>query len=175
MVESTEDFSTSEKFDAVVGRFVLMYLSDPAQALRRLAGQVHPGGIVAFQELDFSSPVLSFPRSPLYEQCIEWTTKAFGLGSELSMGLKLFGTFTQAGLGKPQVRVMARVEGGNDSPAYEYVAQTTRSLLPKMEQFGIATAEQVQIETLADRLREEVSAGGGVIVMRPVFSAWANT
>jgi ubiquinone/menaquinone biosynthesis C-methylase UbiE len=37
-------------FDAVVGRLVLMYLRDPAQALHAFTRRLRPGGIVAFQE-----------------------------------------------------------------------------------------------------------------------------
>ena len=40
-------------FDALVGRFVLMYMSDPSEALKQFAGCLRPGGIVAFQEIDF--------------------------------------------------------------------------------------------------------------------------
>lgn len=68
----------------------------------------------------------------------------------------------------------ARIEGGPNSPGYEYVAQTVRSVLPMMQQFGIAKAEEVQIETLAQRLRDEVTSGGGVIVIPPLVGAWAH-
>jgi len=37
-------------FDAAVGRFVLMFVSDPTAALRQIAERVRPGGIVAFHE-----------------------------------------------------------------------------------------------------------------------------
>ena len=38
-------------FDAVVGRLVLMYQSDPADAVRLVAQKVRPGGVIAFHEL----------------------------------------------------------------------------------------------------------------------------
>jgi ubiquinone/menaquinone biosynthesis C-methylase UbiE len=37
-------------FDAAVGRFVPMYMSDPTAALRLIAEKVRPGGILAFHE-----------------------------------------------------------------------------------------------------------------------------
>jgi hypothetical protein len=67
-----------------------------------------------------------------------------------------------------------RVEGGPDSPAYEYVANTVRTLLPVMDKLGVARTEEVQIETLAQRLRDEVVYGAGVIVVPPHVSAWAR-
>src|SRR5512132_1363551 len=42
--------SASEPFDAAVGRFILMWLPDPAPVLRQLSLLVRPGGVVAFQE-----------------------------------------------------------------------------------------------------------------------------
>src|SRR5829696_3495629 len=45
---------------------------------------------------------------------------------------------------------------------YEFAAGTLRSLLPLIEKFGIVTAEEVEVDTLAERLREELVASGGV-------------
>ena len=47
-------------FDAVVGRLVLMYMSDPADALRQLAARLRPGGIAAFQEGFFHALPLAY-------------------------------------------------------------------------------------------------------------------
>lgn len=168
------DLSLEPPVDAVVGRLVLMYLAEPAVALRQLAGQVRPGGVIAFQEID-TTGARSLPPSPLYEKCIHWIRETVRQGkSELQMGLKLYQTFISAGLPAPQMIMSARIEGGLDSPAYEYVAQTVRSVLPMMERFGVAKAEEVQIETLAQRLRDEVASGGGVVVLPPLVGAWAH-
>src|SRR6185312_7587308 len=42
----------SGPFDAAVGRLVLLYFADPVAALARIAAQVRPQGIVAFQEME---------------------------------------------------------------------------------------------------------------------------
>jgi hypothetical protein len=39
---------------------------------------------------------------------------------------------------------------------------------------GVAKVEEVQIETLAQRMRDEVTSGGGVIVIPPLVGAWAR-
>jgi len=57
-----------EDFDAVVGRWVLMYVPDPAEMLRKTVACLRPGGIVAFQESDLRNPVGPFPPAPLHEQ-----------------------------------------------------------------------------------------------------------
>jgi hypothetical protein len=49
-----------------------------------------------------------------------------------------------------------------------------RSLLPEMERLGLATAAEIDIDTYADRVRDELIATGGVIVGRGDVGAWAH-
>ncbi len=56
--------------DALVGRLVLMYMAEPAPALKQLATRVRPGGIVAFQEVDFSY-YRKRPDTPVANDLIE--------------------------------------------------------------------------------------------------------
>src|SRR5262245_48520993 len=53
-------------FDAVVGRFVLMYLADPVAGLRAALSMVRDDGLAAFYEADMGAEVASFPVSPLH-------------------------------------------------------------------------------------------------------------
>src|SRR5262245_36607988 len=62
-VADVETFATDERFDAIVGRLVLMYLKDPARTLRSLIRHLRPGGIVAFHEIILNS-MLCVPAVP---------------------------------------------------------------------------------------------------------------
>ncbi len=53
------------------------------------------------------------------------------------------------------MRLLARVERGVEAGAFEQVAQVTRTLVPVMEKTGVATAAEVDVDTLAARLRDE--------------------
>jgi hypothetical protein len=57
-------------------------------------------------------------------------------------------------------------------PLCENSAGIVRSLLPRMEQFGIATADEVQVDTLADRLERETCAAECQVTYLPVVAAW---
>jgi SAM-dependent methyltransferase len=100
-------------FDAVAGRWVLQYTPDPVALLHRARNRLRPGGIVAFQEIDLSSPPRGYPTGPLHEQVVRWTTPPPGApGPDPQMGLKLFKTFLQAGLPAPQLHRDVPVGGG---------------------------------------------------------------
>ena len=164
-----------DDFDAVVGRWILMYLSDPVAVLRGLVGRVRPGGVIAFLENDFIYPPTTFPPSPLHQQVMRWTTPPPGSpGPDQQMGSKLHQTYLDAGLPAPQLRLDAPVGGGEDWPGYAYVADTVRSLLPMMEQMGLVSAEDVDVDTLADRLRAEALGLRGVQMLPIVMGAWAR-
>lgn len=57
------DLTSDEQFDAVVGRYVLMYVRDPSAALRLLATFVRRGGVIVFHELDVGG-FASYPAAP---------------------------------------------------------------------------------------------------------------
>ena len=164
-----------EDFDAVVGRLVLMYLPDPAEVLRALTRKVRPGGIVAFQDIDQTPrSLVAHPRMPLWERFFEWVTAvAEKAPVDQEMGYKLFDTYLKAGLPAPKMEVNSPVGGGPNWEGYEYAAESLRSMMPLVLKFGIATAEEVEIETLAERLRAESIVHQGVVKPPEMVGAWA--
>jgi ubiquinone/menaquinone biosynthesis C-methylase UbiE len=163
-------------FDAVVGRLILLYLGNPAEVLRRAASHLRPGGIVAFQEADFTNGPVEVPPSRLDQQMWTWWRQTVSrAGLELAMGFKLYQAFLAAGLPAPQMRLDAPLGGGPDWAGYAYIAESIRSILPLMLKFGVATAEEVDIDTLAARFRDEVVRQQGVVMLPTFVGAWART
>lgn len=161
-------------FDALIGRFILMYLTDPGKTLRRLTPNLEPGGIVAFVEMDMEAAG-AVPEMPLLAQSIDWITATYRrAGAEPNMGSRLHGTFRNAGL-TPKMMGSNRIEAGPDSVAYELAAGTLRSLFPQTQELGVATPEEVGIDTLAERLRRDALAGDHCILLPRVVGAWART
>lgn len=87
---------------------------------------------------------------------------------------KLCGTFLAAGLSAPHLRYEAAIGTGPEWAGYEILAGVVRDLLPLLQKFGIATPEEIRIETLAARLREEVTSAGGVARLPALVSAWTR-
>jgi hypothetical protein len=53
-------------------------------------------------------------------------------------------------------------------------AAVIHSVLPLMEQFGIATVDEVVVDTFADRLRAEAVSNGGVVALQMIVGAAAR-
>ena len=162
-----------QQFDAIVGRLVLLYLPDPATALRGLSRHLRPGGIVAFQEYDISESS-QVPPSKLFMKMQRWIHDAFTAGgTELGMGTKLYSTFLRAGLPPPSM-VASTLCGGPSAGGYEYLVRVLRSLLPSIERQGLADVSEIDIDTLAARLRDDAVSNARVAFLPRVVGAWAR-
>jgi ubiquinone/menaquinone biosynthesis C-methylase UbiE len=162
------------RFDALIGRLVLLYLPDPAATLRRFRNFLRPGGVIAFQEIDMDQ-VSQFPTSELFSRVGLWIVGGFKAGgAEINMGRRLLSTFLQAGLPRPTMIAMSRVESGPDAYAYTYLTGILRSLLPLVERAGLASAQEVAIDTLADRLRQDATTNEIVTFSPRMVGAWSR-
>ena len=166
-------FDSARDFDAAVGRLVLLYQNDPAEALRAAASHVKPGGIIAFQEAWFAPP----PNADkiLFARIGMWIMETLKRsGARMSVGYELYHIFLAAGLPGPKMNFEMLVDGDPDSPICQYAVDTLRSMMPKAIEYGITTEEEVQIDTLADRIREQTRALKLTYMVMPLFGAWCR-
>jgi ubiquinone/menaquinone biosynthesis C-methylase UbiE len=169
------DLTLDETVDAIVGRLILMYLPDPAAALRQLTRNLRPGGLVIMQEFDMAAAT-SEPACPLFDASIERMRATFRrAGASDRMGLRLAPVFRDAGLPVPTMLMHARVEEGPARATCEQLTFVTRSLLPLMERTGIASAQDVDIETLAARISTEAAERQSTLVSPAFIGAWARS
>ena len=156
----------SDKFDAILGRFVLMYMVEQRTAFAKLVTHLKPGGIIAFQEPEYTLyPAFLHPDTPLMNQLITWILDVFEhSGAHLNMGIGLYQAFVDAGLPSPTMHLESPIGAEKNWAGYRYMATIFRSLLPLLEKYGLATAEQVDVDTLASRIRQEV-----ITSKRPFF------
>jgi ubiquinone/menaquinone biosynthesis C-methylase UbiE len=168
-------------FDALVGRFVLLYQADPTDAVRKAARHLCPGGIVAFAELNLPigsahppKSFLSWPPTPASEQVNEWIYEAFArLGTQPDMGIRLPEIYAQAGLEpSPDLETELAYAVGED--ATSHTIEFIGSLLPTILDAGIATEEQVDLATLAERMRAGTSGIGRISCWPTAIGAFAT-
>jgi ubiquinone/menaquinone biosynthesis C-methylase UbiE len=169
---SVPDVPLGAEVDAVIGRLILVHLDDPAAALRAMSRLVVPGGVVAFQDFNVSR-ARSVPEVPLMTRCVGWICAALRAGGRNpDTGERLISIFRRAALPVPVVK--AAIPATTDPAACELAAATVVSLLPMIEKAGVATREEIDPDTLAERLWADVSAADAVIVLPELVGAWAR-
>jgi SAM-dependent methyltransferase len=165
-------FETDQTFDALAGRLVLLYLPDPAGTLRRLSHYLRPGGIVACQEFDMTA-TSQVPPGELFVKVRSWVLAAFtAAGAELDMGTKLYSSFLRAGFPPPDMAAATPIVCGPAPTGYGYLVGVLRSLLPLIERTGIASAAEIDIDTLAMRMHEDALIHERVMFLPRVVGAW---
>lgn len=159
-------------FDAVVGRRVLMYVPNPAAALRHLAASLKPGGVAVFQESDSTMVPARNAPLPLHDQVIGWMWKTVEReGANIHMGFDLPFVLEQAGLVVEHVRAEAIIQGQD---THYPLAHIIRAMLPRITKHGVASEGEIDVETLERRLSAERSAARSVYVSDMAFGAWAR-
>lgn len=155
------------QFDAIVGRRVLMYLPDAAGALGRLVGLTKPGAIVAFQEHARAGLPCTQGKPELHRQLYHrmWDTVA-AEGGDVTLGFRLVELMTTAGLSVEAARCEAVLLQKGEASFLPSLAQ---AMLPRMIERGIASADDVGLDTLGDRIEREHRAVGGTIVWDLAF------
>ena len=163
-----------ELFDAIVGRFILVYYPDPVGTLRKLARKLKPGGLLMFQEPDCTG-VRSLYELPVFRRNDRWIVETLeAAGGDTSIGLRLYEYFVSAGLPAPEMRLDARIGGGPEFEGYAVAAGFTAALLDSMGEQGQALAEEMDLDTLERRIRDEVVQSGGVVVFPSLIAAWTR-
>jgi SAM-dependent methyltransferase len=172
---AAEDFVDQAPFDLAIGRYVLVHQGNPPAFIRSAASHVRRGGIVAFHEIGIYGECQAFPPVALWQQAWSWI--AAGLRSVMvhpDAGGRMIAHFHDAGLKQPTMLCEIPVGGGPDSPIYAWMALTLRSLLPQVEKIGAATAAEIDIDTLEDRLRNAVTAVHGEALCPLQFCGWTK-
>ena len=170
------EFVSPQLFDAVVGRFVLMYPGEPAAAVAHLARLVRPGGVIVFQEPDFHCPRIARPGTvATWREAFERVKRVFeASGFHTRIGLGLYDLFVEAGLPPPHMHIDVHVVTPADVLGPKVAAHTLRSLMPILERLCVATPEELDPETYADRLLADLAASRAVLGWPPLVSAWTR-
>ena len=171
-----EEFNTADQFDAIVGRYILLYQHDPGATIRHLLKFLKPGGIVVFHELDFTDPRSSDPPCVFWDEIYALLSEAFRrAGNPPDYGRRMAKAFLDASLPFPTVLAESLAGGGRGSYLYRWIANTLISVSPRLKQMGLALPDGVTAdETLAKRLEEEVVATGSQILGPIQFGAWTR-
>jgi SAM-dependent methyltransferase len=165
------DLQVDGQFDAIVGRFILMFLPDPIATLRSLVRRLHRGGVMVFQEPSWNSFFSQTKHLPLRTACGELLCEAFSRASARpDMELTLFRGMLESGFEAPQLRVEIPIARNPEGRRWVYdLLMTVR---PRLEDLGIASDTVGDFSTLAARLEAELEAARSYAPLVGLVGAW---
>jgi SAM-dependent methyltransferase len=163
-------------FDAIIERLTLWQVPDPAEVLRRQATVLHPGGLVVTSSVD-PFQYCTEPELPLVTQTFAWMNQALASVESplLSTGRRLWALTEEAGLRPLGMVGIQQYFGPVDEIGLGVMVENLRNLVPLLVSTGVATAEEIGMETWGQRLRDEWQKTRAVIAGGVMVGAWATT
>jgi hypothetical protein len=171
------EVAVQRDFDAVVGRNILMYVGDPAAVLRVGAEHLRPGGIVAFQEVEWSvsEQVSRLDAIPaLVKQAAAWVYGAFRqAGMEMQMSLKFPGASLDANLPYPALTLEGILDTSPEWVGYDFLADVLRDILPRLREYGILK-EDLDADRYVEQTRAQILQQRAFLPLFFAAGAWAR-
>jgi SAM-dependent methyltransferase len=159
-------------FDLVHLRFVASTAGDPQSLLREAIRLARPGGIVALQEPDMTT-LNCDPPHPAWDQLRAALIGAFAaVGSNISLGRKLFSFVREAGLADVQYRTFLVAVRSID-PLIDYLPSTVESLRRTVVTNGLMAESDFNAALAA--CRAHLRDPGTVFTMYTVAQVWGRT
>ena len=92
-------------------------------------------------------------------------------GGHLDTGFALHGLLSDAGLAVEEVRAEAVLQ---TPTASHPIGEILQLMVPRIVKTGVASAEEVDTDTIGERLAREREAAGATVVAELIFGAWAR-
>jgi SAM-dependent methyltransferase len=167
------DLDLTGQFDAIAGRIVLAYLTNPAAVLRMLCRYLVPGGVITFQEMVISQ-VRAIPEVPMWSQTRDWVIAGLRLGgAEPDMGDRLPETFRAAGLtdfamasATPLLSVETALPGVG--------VRAASAVAPLLVKAGVVAEGEIDADRLTHEVIAQARAVQAMLYYVQLNAAWAN-
>ncbi|MFI5050391.1 MAG: class I SAM-dependent methyltransferase [Gaiellales bacterium] len=161
-------------FDAVVGRLVLFHMPDPVAVLRHHASAVRPGGKVAMIDFDVGA-ARTEPPTDAAMQTKEWVMAAFHhAGTHPTVGTRLALLLEAAGVAEVASFGVQGYLAPDDPTGPRLLAGIAGTLSPVIFAAGIATEEQLRLDTLEQRIADGMMAADATFLPPTVVGAWGS-
>ena len=163
-----------EPFDAIVARLLLQHLPDAVDVPRHHMGNLRPGGIMVAIDAD-GGAVRAEPAVELVDRVIGWIEAALRTaGADPRIGARLIPLLRKAGFEDVTGVGMQGYSAAGDPSGPGMLAGIMRTLAPTIVERGIATEEEIGVDTLAERLGREIEAADAVLLPPTIAGAWGR-
>jgi hypothetical protein len=93
------------------------------------------------------------------------------------MALKLYPAFLEAGLPAPSMDASVGIMGWQDpylEPLSTFFVESLRSLTPAIIKHGLATEQELDLDTYGQRMVQEFREIRAILISPPFVGAWAR-
>jgi ubiquinone/menaquinone biosynthesis C-methylase UbiE len=165
----------ADPFDVVIGRLVLFHVVDPAAVVRHHLANLRQGGLLLAIDFDLGG-CRAEPFVALAYDAVQWVERAFmAAGASPRIGARLATILRQVELRDVNTLGVQAYLQPDDPMAASLLAGVVRSVAPVMVERGIATAEQVDVQTIEARIAHELQRHHAVLMPPTVVGAWRRT
>jgi SAM-dependent methyltransferase len=175
VVGDVTTWRAGQPFDAVTARLILFHLPDPVAAVRHHMANLQPDGVFVAVEFDLAG-ARTEPAVPLFDEALGWVIRAFSAaGASPTIGARLVPILRSAGLRDVTSFGLQAYLQPDDATAAALLGGVVRSLAGAIVGHGIATAEQMAVDTLDARLADALRGADAVMLPPTVVGAWGRT
>ena len=167
-------WTSNEPFDAVVGRLILFHLPDAVAVVRHHMGHLQAGGRFVALDYDIGS-CRTEPPIAMFEAYLGYVVAGFrSARADPVIGTRLALLLSEAGLAGTQSVGAQGYIAPDDPRGPAMLAGVVRSLAAQIVAAGIATAADLGLDTLQDRLTAAVQATRAVMLPPALVAAWGG-
>jgi hypothetical protein len=130
--------------------------------------------VILFHEPD-RAQMRSSPPAPTYDRVCRLLSETYRLsGVDTLIGPKLYSLYQAAGLPGPKMRMHAIIGGAAAMEEIHLDADQAVTLESDIVRLGLAIASELGVETLVERIAQEMAANQSVIIGRGEIGAWCR-
>lgn len=163
-----------QPFDGAVCRLLLMHLPDVVEVLSHQMGNLRPGGVFVAVDYDMGG-ARSLPGVELYARVRDWLQAGFAhAGVDPFVGMRLPVLFEQAGFSDVGSLGLQAYWPPKARHAAGYVVGVVRAMKDAIVASGVATEEDMGLDTLDERLSEAIETANAVFTVPTVVGGWGR-
>jgi SAM-dependent methyltransferase len=163
-----------EPFDALVCRLLLFHLPEAVDVLRHHHTSLRPGGLAVAVDYDMGCSRAE-PDVPLVTRALGWIEAAFrAAGANPRIGPRLLPILRDAGFADVTGFGVQAYYPPGDPTGPRQLTGVVRSLAEPIVAHGIATEDELGLDTLEQRVAAALEAADAVMLPPTVAGAWGR-
>jgi ubiquinone/menaquinone biosynthesis C-methylase UbiE len=167
---NVNDWDEPAAYDFVYCRFLLQHLAQPLGLLRRMWAAVRAGGVLAVEDADFEGLFCDPANDGFDFYRVMYLQVCRRNGGDPTIGRKLYRYFGQAGIARPDLRLVQPAGAGDDLKTLTVL--TLEASADAITGAGLASTADVDA-ALTD-LRAFAATPGTIVATPRIFQVWAR-